>query len=36
VTPEKEVVWEFFHPKAKSHEIHVLSTNGVSLNSYTK
>lgn len=36
VTPEKEVVWEFFHPKAKSHEVHILTTNGVSLNSYTK
>ncbi|CAA6679938.1 MULTISPECIES: hypothetical protein [unclassified Lentimonas] len=36
VTPEKEVVWEFFHPKAKSHEIHVLTTNGATLNSYTK
>lgn len=36
VTPEKKVVWEFFHPLAKSHEIHVLTTNGVALNSYTK
>lgn len=36
VTPEKEVVWEFYHPKAKSHEVHVLTTNGAALNSYTK
>lgn len=36
VTPEKEVVWEFFHPKAKSHEVHVVTTNGVALNSYDK
>ena len=36
VTPEKDVVWEFFHPLAKSHEIHVLTTNGAALNSYTK
>lgn len=36
VTPDKEVVWEFFHPLAKSHEIHVLTTNGVALNSYSK
>jgi len=36
VTPDKKVVWEFFHPLAKSHEIHVLTTNGVALNSYSK
>lgn len=28
VTPEKKVVWEFFHPTVKAHEIHVFSTNG--------
>ena len=28
VTPEKKVVWEFFHPKARAHEVHVLTTNG--------
>ncbi len=28
VTPDKEVVWEFFHPKARAHEVHVLSSNG--------
>ncbi|MDF1753576.1 MAG: hypothetical protein P1U89_12430 [Verrucomicrobiales bacterium] len=28
VTPDKKVVWEFFHPKAKAHEVHVLTTNG--------
>lgn len=36
VTPEKKVVWDFFHPLAKSHEIHVLTTNGEALNSYGK
>lgn len=28
VTPDKKVVWEFFHPKANAHEVHVLTTNG--------
>ena len=28
VTPDKKVVWEFFHPKARAHEVHVLTTNG--------
>lgn len=28
VTPGGEVVWEFFHPDATAHEVHVLSTNG--------
>lgn len=28
ITPEKEVVWEFFHPQARAHEVHVLTTNG--------
>ncbi|MDF1813608.1 MAG: hypothetical protein P1V20_15520 [Verrucomicrobiales bacterium] len=28
VTPDKKVVWEFFHPKVKAHEVHVLTTNG--------
>jgi len=28
VTPDKKVVWEFFHPKAHAHGIHVISTNG--------
>ena len=28
VTPDKEVVWEFFHPSARAHEVHVLTTNG--------
>lgn len=28
VTPEKKVVWEFFHPKVKAHEVHILTTNG--------
>lgn len=36
VTPSKDVVWEFYHPSIKAHEIHVLTTNGVSLNSYQK
>ncbi len=28
ITPDKKVVWEFFHPKARAHEVHVLTTNG--------
>tara|TARA_R110002096_G_scaffold39182_15_gene107433 strand:+ start:2635 stop:3594 length:960 start_codon:yes stop_codon:yes gene_type:complete len=28
VNRDREVVWEFFHPKVKAHEIHVLTTNG--------
>ena len=28
VTPDKNVVWEFFHPTARAHEVHVLTTNG--------
>jgi outer membrane protein assembly factor BamB len=28
VTPDKKVVWEFFHPKVGAHEVHVLTTNG--------
>lgn len=28
ITPGKEVVWEFFHPTARAHEVHVLTTNG--------
>ena len=28
VTPDKEVVWEFFHPNVRAHEVHVLTTNG--------
>lgn len=28
ITPDKKVVWEFFHPKVKAHEVHVLTTNG--------
>lgn len=28
ITPEKKVVWEFFHPKARAHEVHVLTSNG--------
>ena len=31
VTPDKKVVWEFFHPKAHAHGIHVISTNGKKL-----
>lgn len=29
VTPDKKVVWEFFHPTARAHEVHVITTNGV-------
>jgi hypothetical protein len=28
ITPDKRVVWEFFHPQARAHEVHVLTTNG--------
>ena len=28
VNPQKEVVWELFHPKAYAHGIHVVSTQG--------
>lgn len=28
INEDKEVVWEFFHPTVKPHEIHVLTTNG--------
>lgn len=28
ITPDKKVVWEFFHPEIRAHEVHVLTTNG--------
>ena len=28
ITPDKKVVWEFFHPQARAHEGHVITTNG--------
>lgn len=28
VTRSGEVVWEFFHPEVKAHEVHVITTNG--------
>ncbi|MEM1443029.1 MAG: hypothetical protein AAGF67_11850, partial [Verrucomicrobiota bacterium] len=28
ITREGDVVWEFFHPTARAHEVHVISTNG--------
>ena len=28
VTRDKKVVWEFFHPEAHAHEIHIVTTNG--------
>ena len=28
VNQEKEVVWEFFHPTVKAHQVQVLTTNG--------
>jgi hypothetical protein len=31
ITPDKKVVWEFFHPSAHAHGIHVISTNGKKL-----
>lgn len=35
VTPDKKVVWEFFHPSAHAHGIHVISTNGKKLSDAT-
>lgn len=28
VNRQKKVVWEFFHPDAKAHEVHIITTNG--------
>ena len=28
ITPEKKVVWEFYHPNVRAHEVHVITTNG--------
>ncbi len=28
ITPDKKVVWEFFHPNVRAHEVHVITTNG--------
>jgi hypothetical protein len=28
LTKDHEVVWEFFHPELKAHEIHIVTTNG--------
>jgi len=28
VTREKKVVWEYFNPAVRAHEVHVISTNG--------
>jgi hypothetical protein len=28
ITPDKKVVWEFFHPEQGAHEVHVITTNG--------
>lgn len=28
VTRDKKVVWEFFHPTARAHEVHIVTTNG--------
>ena len=28
VTRDKKVVWEFFHPDMRAHEVHILTTNG--------
>ncbi len=32
VTRDRKVVWEFFHPSVKAHEIHILTTNGEPVN----
>ena len=31
LTPDREVVWEFYHPQFGAHEVHVLTTNGEAL-----
>ena len=31
ITPGHQVVWEFFHPTARAHEVHVLTTRGMPL-----
>ncbi|MGC6466858.1 MAG: hypothetical protein ACON5N_14845 [Akkermansiaceae bacterium] len=28
ITPDRKVVWEFYHPKARAHGIHIVTTNG--------
>ena len=28
VTKDKKVVWEYFNPEVRAHEVHVISTNG--------
>lgn len=28
ITRDKDVVWEFFHPTARAHEVHIITTNG--------
>jgi hypothetical protein len=28
VTRDKDVVWEFYHPEVRAHEIHIITTNG--------
>ena len=28
VTQDKKVVWEYFNPEVRAHEVHVISTNG--------
>ena len=28
VTPDKNVVWEYYHPSKNVHEVHVVTTNG--------
>ncbi len=32
VNHDKKVVWEFFHPDVKAHEVHVITTNGNPVN----
>jgi putative membrane-bound dehydrogenase-like protein len=31
VTPDKKVVWEFYHDSVGAHEVHVITTNGEAL-----
>ena len=28
IKPDLNTVWEYHHPKARAHEVHILTTNG--------
>ena len=35
ITPDKKVVWSFYHPGTSGHGIHIISTNGKALSDNT-